>query len=210
MGFFEELYSVTGVEFPGPEGLGTPQKAALARRMRNMGHSVAEIAEHFNVSVQRIYQILKLAADQEISEIENHTFLDSLITQIMSLQDTIDYYKKIQQGIRCKYKEDEDDSDTTPDGKKKKGSIRDFVEVGRLISNYEKMKIDLMKVGGLLPVINDHTSLHSSIADKKPQEEEDHTNLNDEKITEMLLQKMAKTPVGLKKTLKDVKDDKIL
>lgn len=200
MSFFEELYESTGREFPDPSGLGTPQKAALVQRMFSVGCKAKQIAEHMNLSVPRVYQLRKIEIEQDVTELENQTFLDSLMIQIRSIEDDIDEYKSIQGRILGS----DDSTDRRPN--------REYLELGRLVKDLQKMVIDLKRIGGILPSVAGDMSIYSTLEDSKPTET-DSTLIekNSEELTNLLLDKLTgKTQSIRPKTLAEIKDDKVL
>jgi len=203
MTFFKDLYDKTDLDFPDASGLGVPQKAALAQRMRSVGCKVVEIAEHLGLKPTRVYQLLKYEIDQDITELENQTFLDSLMIQIRQIEDEIDKCRTIQERIL---------ESTDPNTGTTRRPNREYMELGRLIKDYIKMLIDLKRVGGIIQTIDADMSLDNKLSDLRPETAETSVNeKNSEELKELLLAKLSGTSGSIRpKSLADIKDDRIL
>lgn len=207
--FFKKLREITGDDLPSPGGLTTVEKSALAQRLYSRGISVKEIAEYFECSVPYVYKLKREAVKEEASELECQTFFDSFMDRRQMLLDQIEFYKVEQQKLRCGPKAlelDEETGEYKDTGKK--GSTREFAEIGRLIQKYEQMLIALEDTAGILPnktVVN----IFGTINDMKEKEDSNDEVINDEQATAILLKKLRSASVGVM-GLKEMKDERIL
>lgn len=210
--FFEELYSATGKEIPNATGLDVDQKAALAQRMKNHGFHVREIAEHLECSASNVYKLLKKDVEIEMSEMECKTYFDTFMERRQMLIDQIDKYKKYQETIRCGPKSAEKDPETGDYiDAGKKGSTRDYAEIGRIIQKYEEMLIRLEDHVGILPTEKSSNLFHS-LSDMNPhRQEEEEKELNDEQAANLLIEKLQSTSNSIRRrTLKELKDERVV
>jgi hypothetical protein len=212
--FLKTFFKITGHNLPDPSTLKkTEEKVALATHLRNAGEDVKAIAMYFSCHPSYIYQLLAKGRESRMSELECQTYKDHFLETVYKLEADIDMYKKVQAGLRSGYKVEELDGDGNKVEVKKKGSIRDFKDVGSLIFSLQKELINLKKHVGILPSAQAE-SLHSTLQDADPSNNEEDVSLkekNTEDVQALLMAKLSqRNPSIQESVLKKIGDDSIL
>lgn len=212
--FLKDFFKITGHNLPDPSTLKeTADKVALATHLRNAGEDVKAIALYFGCHPSYVYQLLAKGRESRMSELECQTYKDHFLETVYKLESDIDMYKKVQAGLRSGYKVEEIDGDGNKVEVKKKGSIRDFKDVGSLIFSLQKELINLKKHVGILPAAQAE-SLHSTLQDADPTNAEEDVSLKEQNSSEVqaiLMKKLSqRNPSIQENVLKKVGDDKIL
>jgi len=211
MSFFKKYIEITKQDLPDPNTLSYDDRCLLAFQLDMIGESKTAIANYFGVTRPTVYTYLKKATDQKISELENQTYLDKTIQRLNELETQREMHRKTLESIRASAGTEIDP--VTGETIHKTSHLKPLAEIARLIRDYDKLIIDFEVMLGLLPK-NNVTELFSRLSDKNPEnqvDKDDLTELSDDKMTELLLNKLKQVPPQLgNTTLKEVKDEKIL
>tara|TARA_R110002167_G_scaffold366416_2_gene596398 strand:- start:7374 stop:8021 length:648 start_codon:yes stop_codon:yes gene_type:complete len=211
--FLKQFFTITGHNLPNPHTLETPDKVALAQHLKSAGESAKSIALYFGCHPSYIYQLLKKARNERLGELECQTFKEHFLETVIELETDIEMYQKVQAGLRSGYKVEEVDGEGNKVEVNKKGSIRDFKDVGSLIFSLQKELISLKKHVGIIPSANQgdlNTSLHSS----NPENVNEELSLkeqNPEDVKALLMSKLSqRNPTLQESILKKIGDENIL
>lgn len=210
--FLSELKRLTD-DLPDPDKLDTSEKIDLVVRLRSIGCPVRDISKYLGCNASYVYRLIEKSHDAAIQSLEEKTFLTHFVERRESLLAQIDYYKRVQAGIRDAPKasqEKDEDGNYIDDGKM--GSIRDLKDIGSLIVTLEKTLISLDTVAGILPDKN--TSAYGSLSDARSDnssDADDVTQLGDDELTALLLKKLQQGGRSMQDTsLAGNKDKSIL
>lgn len=207
--FFYNFKAVTGKNLPNPQNLTVDEKAALAHHLLMSGESKVAIAKFLGVSRQQVYNLLKKADEQRLSELECQTYLSNFVKVLHELEATRDIHRNRVTAI-LKIIENGWIDPETGEKREKTGLNRDLSEAARIVRDYDKLIIDLQMKVGIIPVNSQNP--YESLKDRAPKTENtDNQELQDktpDELVGLLLHKLMNRPTS--SLLKSVKDENIL
>jgi ribosomal protein S8 len=211
MSFFENYVKITGKPLPDPDKMTVDEKACLVHQLRLSGESMTAIANYLGVSRQYAYMLKDKAKDQRLTELENQSYLSHFTEILHDLESTRDRHRKIVDKIKTIEENDWVDPETG-EKVKKTGSLRDYAEASRLVLMYDKLIIELYFRVGFIPKEQD--SLFTSLAERNPEisedTEEELSEVDKDKLAQMVLSKIRQKRPSISNKLKELKDEKLL
>lgn len=203
----------TGISMPDFSLLPKDQLYELVKVLKHSGQRMADISRLLKVSPKTAYNYLHKAHQGMIDELETKKYIDIYTEQLDELEARRD--KFLREAIIIKDSGIREDIDSTTGEKvMRQGYTRDYIELMRLVRDYDKLIIDLKKSVGFIPVQNPD-QIYSQISDKNPDthqsNEDDILEMNTPELQKLLLEKLqGKSPSLGGNALKAIQDESIL
>lgn len=203
----------TGITMPDFKDMPKDELFDLVKNLKHSGQRMADIARLIGVSRKTAYNYLYKAHQSVIDELETKKYIDIYTEQLDELEARRDKYLREAMIIQDSGRREDVDPVT---GVKtvRQGYTRDYIELMRLVRDYDKLIIDLKKSVGFIPVQNPD-QIYGRISEKNPEthenSDEDILEMNTPELQQLLLKKLqGKAPPLGGNALKAVADQQIL